>query len=49
MSQRRYVVPKRDRFPWLLLLVLGATIFLFWFSPQVRKPAPVRIDYAPKR
>jgi hypothetical protein len=49
VARRRYVSPKRERFPWLLLLVLVGAVYFFWFSPRHRRPPPVQVEYAQKK
>jgi cell division septal protein FtsQ len=35
----------KPRFPWLLLLVLLATVYLFWILPHQLGPRPVQVEF----
>jgi hypothetical protein len=45
VAERRFVKPKREPFPWFVVLVFFGTVYYFWFSARQRHPAPIRIDY----
>jgi len=38
---------RQERFPWLVLLALLATVYLFWILPRQLGPQPVKVDFAP--
>lgn len=38
---------RKAPFPWLLLLLLIATVVLFWVLPYQMGPAPVEVDWEP--
>ena len=33
--------------PWLLFLLLGASVYGFWVHPRMHPPEPVEIVYEP--
>jgi len=37
---------KRRRLVWVPLLLLLASIYLFWIYPALRKDAPVKVEFA---
>ncbi len=37
--------PRPRRFPWLLLLLLLASVYGFWIHPLRSPPPPVRIEW----
>jgi hypothetical protein len=51
IARARPIKPKAkpEPFPWLPLLILIATIALFWFLPTERHPAPVRVEFVRRR
>ncbi|HEY0868322.1 MAG TPA: hypothetical protein VGE01_13135 [Fimbriimonas sp.] len=36
---------RRERFPWLLLLAVLGTIYLFWILPRQIGPKPVQVEF----
>jgi hypothetical protein len=40
-SQRR----RKERFPWLLLLLLLGSVYLFWGLPYQLGSRPVQVDF----
>lgn len=38
--------PPKERFPWLLLLALVATVGLFWVLPHYLPPREVQVEFA---
>lgn len=34
----------KQRFPWLLFLLLAGSVYAFWFSPLHKEPGPVKVE-----
>ena len=47
-AQNKVSAPKsgKPKFPWLLLLALIATVYIFWILPYQLGPRPVRVEFA---
>ncbi|MGV3618667.1 MAG: hypothetical protein ACO1SV_25370 [Fimbriimonas sp.] len=39
----------KERFPWVLFLVLLATAYLFWGLPRQQGPRPIKVEFAEKK
>src|SRR6185312_15382609 len=46
---KRQAVKPREKFPWLLLLALLLSIFVFWILPRRQGSAPVQVEFTRSR
>ncbi len=44
----KVTTPKHRRFPWLLLLLLIGSVYLFWVMPYQRGDRPVQVEFESK-
>lgn len=46
--QQKGSAPKKgkEKYPWLLLLLFLASVYIFWILPYQLGPRPVRVEFA---
>jgi hypothetical protein len=37
---------RKEKFPWILLVVLALTTYLFWILPLQLGPRPVKVEFS---
>ena len=47
MSRPAPVRRKKPPFPWVLLLLLLGSVYLFWILPVQLGPRPIQVDFVP--
>lgn len=39
---------RREKFPWLALTLLLASVFVFWVLPRIQRERTIRVEFVEK-